>query len=509
MGNLVRGPRRFLINRLDQTIFGGYIANIADDLEMTGPIFVHKPTGTRIPADNANVNVVAGYGQPENLETIVLDLFAPYPCQVCNYVAELNVSVMGRKQGTLINHREYARVYQGHIPSLEIATDQELSHTDKVNLLKQIVVGVNHDKKRAVNAGLIWVLTDLQADDTCSFQLTLQNGVVKIYTTTNANNLADLINADDDVNNHVRAYSTGIEPNADTVDIKVIVESISPASFEIESLEEDNGEVNAVYLKLEQVMENVAINVDGGTSQTKWQRVNYTRFELDSSGLAADADDGNITVTIGEEDYAIAAGTNLIAEKPGAIAEALSIMNETAGVPASNHTAALVDTSGADDVVIVLSLGTPITAIVNTAVTDLWVITQSDFNHQWPTLSASDMAQLFPNSYGNEHQYSELPDPSSRYFMIDIKWMRSNYDNVVTDGLIFATNHVTFYIREDLLPLVADGTTGTLMWEEGVNMMQDDLANITQDIDFIGLFNLLFGGAVAGEDPITTAMLAG
>jgi len=499
MGNIVRGPLHILVNQLDQTIFGAYTATVGTP---QGRILVHKPSGTKIPADNVQ-DITVGYGEPENLETMVLDLFGPYPCRVCDYVAELTLTSVGRKQGTKVNHREVSHTYQGIIPSLEVPTGTEISDANKLSILRQIITSVNHHNKRVANAGMMWVVTNPETETDYTVTVRLQNGVEVTFELDEIDDLADEINSNPNLNPFIRAYGTGVDPTANQ--IKYIIESIQPCYFELEVATVDALIVNGFFLKLEQVETHVKMTYGGGVTNTMWKRVDYTRFELDSSDLAADTTaDAAITVSIGEQDYDIANVETDLADKIAVIAEALSSFNEVANVPASNHTAALVDSG----IVTVVSLGTPITAIANTvALTDLWIIEQINLNHVWSLLDDVAMAQIFPNSYGNEHQFKDLPIPGERYFKINIIFSKSGYGHTLPDEATIKINEVHFYIRESLLPLVADGTTGTLYWEEGINMMADNLADITQDIDFIGLFNLVMEGNSAGEDPISTDSL--
>lgn len=491
MGNLNRGPKNILVNTLTNKQFG-YYTNAAGTR-----ILADKQNGFAIPYESTfgAPSVICGYGQKENLETILLNMYAPYPSDTVNWISQLNVTAVPRKNDDVSTHRELSKLYEGIVPSLAIATGAEVADDDKLTALKQMIQVINHDEQRFVNAGMVWVITDEDSDDASAVTITLENGLTKtIAAVANTTSLAAAINADADLNPYIKAYMPTIT-NTSATDIYCIIENIVPCYFLVEDGTDTN--VEKFYLKLEQIEKNVALTYGGGTTETKWERVDYFRYTLDAAACVNAADDANVTVTVNGTDTAIT-----ISVLTNDSTKALDLANQfsTAGVvtiPANCYPAAL----NAAGIVTMLIIGAETFDVDNTAGTDLWDIEEVELKHKWALLNNKDMSAIFPNLPGNEFQVVDLPDPNSRYFMLEIKWKYEGDDNVVIDGLNIRKGFVCYYIKESLMPTALADTTKDY-WVDGTNMMTDSTAGANRH--FAELINKWTGAST-----ITDAILAG
>jgi capsular polysaccharide biosynthesis protein len=492
MSNLNRGPKNILVNTLTNKQFG-YYTNAAGTR-----ILADKQNGFAIPYESTfgAPTVVCGYGQEENLETILLNMYAPYPSDSVNWISQLNITKVPRKNDDVRSHMEISKLYEGIVPSLGIASGVEVADDDKLTALKQIVQVINHDEHRFVNAGMVWVITDEDSDDASGVTITLENGFTKtIASVANNTSLAAAINADTDLNPYIKAYMPTVT-NTSATDIYCIIENIVPCYFSVEDGTDTN--VEKFYLKLEQIEENVALTYSGGTTETMWERVDYFRYTLDAAACVDAADDADVTVTVNGTDTAINITVNT-----NDSTKALDLANQfsTAGVvtiPANCYPAAL-NTAG---IVTMLIIGAETFDVANTANTDLWDIEEVELKHKWALLNAKDMSAIFPNLPGNEFQVVDLPDPNSRYFMLEIKWKYEGDDNVVFDGSNARRGHVCYYIKESCLPanILTDNTKN--YWVDGNNMMTD--STVGANIHFAELINKWTNAAT-----ITDAILAG
>ena len=244
MGNLNRGPKNILVNTLTNKQFG-YYTNAAGTR-----ILADKQNGFAIPYESTfgAPSVICGYGQEENLETILLNMYAPYPSDTVNWISQLNVTAVPRKNDDVRTHRELSRLYEGIVPSLAIATGAEVADDDKLTALKQMIQVINHDEQRFVNAGMVWVITDEDSDDASTVTITLENGLTKtIAAVANTTSLAAAINADTDLNPYIKAYMPTIT-NTSATDIYCIIENIVPCYFLVEDGTDTN--IEKILLKI-------------------------------------------------------------------------------------------------------------------------------------------------------------------------------------------------------------------------------------------------------------------
>jgi len=488
MGNLNRGPKKVLVNALTNKNFGLY-TNTAGTR-----ILVHKDSGVAIPYSSTygNPEVVTGYGQQENMEVVLLNLFAPYPNETVNWVAELNIKAIPMRNADVRTHRELTRNYSGLVESLAVGSGVEVADADKLSVMKQIVQGINHDPLRFCDATMVYAVTNDDTSDDSTVVITLENGLTKTLTAATTASLAAAINADADLNPYMTAYEATV--NAGNIISNCVIEGTDKAFFLVEDGTDTT--VQGFWVKLTQVETNVNISYGGGLTTTKWEKTPFVKIELDGSGLADGAgDDADITLTIDGTDYSInTAGANRDAK----LLNTAALLGVNGLGPDSIFIAAI--DIPASDVVNVVAIGEAM-VIDNTAAGDLYVITAEDLEYSQATLDAKAMSQIFPNLPGNEFQVIDLPDPNSRYFKLKIKWNMEGADNVVFDALNVRKGDIEFYIKESLMPtLLADATKD--YWVNGANMMTDDATGA--DRHFAELINIWTGAAT-----ITDAILAG
>jgi hypothetical protein len=497
MGNLNRGPRKFLVNSLDQTKFGMY-TNTAGTR-----ILVDKENGLAIPYATT-VDVVAGYGKSENLETIVLNLFAPYPSETVDWLVELNLTAVPRKsEGGYTNHRELPRLYSGKVDSLNIASGTEVALADKLLALKDIVKYCNHDELRFANAGMIYVVKNKNSTTASTITITLEDGSIYTVTTVGAtDSLASVINANTNLNPYMTAYAPTASNNA-AGDVTIIVAKTgtNPSWFLVED-DDSTTDLLAAYLMLVQLEEGVKLSYGGGLTTTKWEKIPYYMTVATTS--AATADDGNVTVTVDGTGTALNVASGTATAKALETAQLISYFDTTID-KADTHYISVLNAAG---VYTTVALGPQTFVLSNTAGSDLTTFVVSDYDHSWPTLTATDMAHIFPQLPQEAFQNLAHPDDDSRYFMVKIKWQMEGMDNVVLDGYNTRKAEVVWYFKESLMPATVTAATGEY-WTEGSNMMSDTILG-TEDINIAQVINYWTGIATSEEDngSITNALLA-
>lgn len=487
MGNLNRGPKKVLVNTLTNKNFGMYTNSAGTR------ILVYKNTGLAIPYESTfgAPEVMAGYGDVENMETVLLNLFAPYPSETVNWVAELNIKAIPMRNSDVRTHRELTRNYSGLVESLAIASGVEVADADKLTAIKQIVQGINHDDRRFCDATMVYAVTNDDTSDNSTVVITLENGLTKTLTAATTASLAAAINADTDLNPYMTAYEA--TANSGAVVSNCVIEGTSPVFFLVEDGTDTT--VQGFWIKLTQTETNVNLSYGGGLTTTKWEKTPFVKIELDGSSIANDnTDDADITLTIDGTDYAInTSGANRDAKLLSTAA--LLCVN---GLGPDSIFIAAIDIP-ASDVVNVVAIGEAMT-IANTAAGDVYVITPEDLEYSQATLDAKAMSQIFPNLPGNEFQVIDLPDPNSRYFKLKIKWNMEGDDNVVFDAMNVRKGDVEFYIKESLMPTLLADTTKDY-WVNGTNMMTDDATGANRH--FAELINIWTGAST-----ITDAILS-
>lgn len=498
MGNLNRGPQKFLVNSLDQTKFGMY-TNTAGTR-----ILVDKANGLAIPY-TATVDVVAGYGKSENLETIVLNLFAPYPSETVDWLVELNLTSVPRKStGGYTQHREVSKLYSGTVDSLNIAAGVEVSLADKLLALKDIVKYINHDELRFANAGMIYVIDNLNSTTASTVTITLEDGSQHVITTAGTtDSLAADINANTSLNPYMTAYAPTVSNNA-AGDTTIIVAKTrtNPSWFLVE--DSATTDIVAAYLMLEQLEEGVKLSYGGGLSTTKWEKIPYHMVVMDATACVDAADDADFTVTVDTTATALNVTTNTNDDTKSLDAAQLISYADTTIAKASTDYIAALDVPAAGGVeayVTVVALGMEIFTIANTGAGDKWAYTVSDFDHSWPTLTATDMAHMFPQLPQEAFQNLPHPDADSRYFMVKISWQMEGMDNTVFDGFNTRKATAIWYFKESLMPATVTAATGEY-WTDGTNMMSDTILG-TETENIAQLINKW-----TGANTITDALLA-
>jgi hypothetical protein len=393
-----------------------------------------------------------------------------------------------RRDGVVRSHRGLARAYTGIVHSLDTAVNNTVSIADKAIALKQIVQGINHDKYRFANAGVVWTIEDEDSDDASGLTITLENGVsVVIASVADTTSLAAAINANTELNPYIKAYMPTVT-NTDSTDYRCIIESITPLYFDVTAGADVN--ISNVYLKLEQLEDNVTLNYEGGTINSMWEKMKFSEWTMTAS--ATSAVNANFTMTIDESDYAVTILTGVAAPKALEAAQKLSLLG-TVAVPSSTYLTGL-NVAG---VLTIKSIGADVTDVINTAGSDLWtVIIESSFIHEWALLDAEDMAELFPNGYGNEFQNTDLPDPNERYFLVSVGYESEAHDNTVMDGRIGRVGRVNFYIKESLMPATIAAATGEYWSNSTPNKMSD---TAVEEYNIVELINWWYGSTLITE----------
>jgi hypothetical protein len=492
MGNLNKGPRKFLVNSLDQTKFGMY-TNTAGTR-----IFVDKQNGLAIPYAST-VDVVAGYGKSENLETIVLNLFAPYPSETVDWLVELNLTSVPRKsEGGYTQHQEVSRLYSGKVDSLNIASGVEVSLADKLLALKDIVKYINHDELRFANAGMIYIVKNLNSTTASTITITLEDNSQHVITTVGTtDSLGAVINANTSVNPYMTAYSPTVSNNA-AGDVTIIIAKTrtNPSWFLVE--DSATTDILNAYLMLEQLESGVKLSYGGGLSTTKWEKIPYHMVVMDATACVNAADDAHFTVTV--DSTATALDVTVLTNDSTKALDAAQLISyfDTTIVKASTDYVSALNVAG---VTTVVAFGMNIFTIANTGAGDKWAYTVSDFDHSWPTLTATDMAHIFPVLPQDAFQNLPHPDSDSRYFMVKITWQLEGMDNVVFDGFNTRKATAVWYFKESLMPATVTAATGEY-WIHGTNMMADVLVGSPND-NIAELINTW-----TGANTITDALLA-
>lgn len=447
MGNLVRGSKKILVNTCNASIFGVY--QDADGVN----VLVHKPTGIHIPGlDTADVNrynrkIAFGTTYAGVKGSILLDLFAPYPSDTENYPVILNLQRIGKRQGGIDSWRSEARPYAWTLPSLGAVSSGEINSTDKMTAMKEIVTQINNDRERFADAGMVFVVENDDYDDATVIKITLQNGVeYTITTATTLWSLASVINNTTGLKDYVKAY--GATKSAANNE-RVIIESIVPCFFTVEAV--TDATVIAAYLRLDNQEDIHYVVAGSGSSNVQWRETKYSKWTADTSGCAADADDGDFTMTISSVSTAFSFNvTSSVSDALKALNIAQQLCNNggISGLPTSVYIGAL-DT---DDVVEIISIGDNITDMSPAEAADKVTFEETPLKFRWPRLTTADMNDIFPNGPGNEFQYIDSPVQNADYAMLDLKWDVENYDNVTVDGIIQKRGHIQFYILKSLLP---------------------------------------------------------
>lgn len=495
MGNLVRGSEKILVNSVDQTIFGAFIRS-ADSVRM----LVHKPTGIHIPGTASTMSVKCGYGQEEVLETMLLNLYAPYPCETCNYVSVMNMQSVPFKNGRVETHREEYRPYTAKVDSLSIASGTEIADADKLSIYRQLVPNINADKYRFVDAGMVWVVTNEDSDDASTLTITLQDGTEHLITVAATDSIATVVNANTSLNPYIKAYTPSVTNSNDGY--TCIIESIAPVFFEVTAGTDTS--VDAFYVKLEQKKTSCQLIINGGSANSLWEKIPYNKITLGKGTMANDATtDADCDIVIDSTTIEISpAGANIAAKLLNA-AEEMSISTAT-GTLTNTYMAAL-DVAAVGLTLIVI--GKEVVSVKNHAVSDLLDISIQQMSYQMATKDWMAMAQIFPDGYGQEFLRKEHVDPTARYFWVSFEWKTDEYDNVTMNGNITKTSRVEFYIKESQMPATVAAATGEY-WDGAVtNMMSDTLPsvptlNIAELINWAGNWN----GTTTG---ITDTKLAG
>lgn len=492
MGNLVRGSEKILVNSVDQTIFGAFIRS-ADSVRM----LVHKPTGIHIPGTAASMSVKCGFGQEEVLETMLVNLYAPYPCETCNYVAVMNMEAIPFKNGRIETHREEYRAYTAKVDSLGIASGVEIATADKLSIYRQLVPNINADKYRFADAGMVWVVTDEDSDDASTLVITLQDGTQHTISADETTSLATVINANTSLNPYMKAYTPSVTNSND--DYTCIIESIVPVFFEVTAGTDTS--VEAFYMKLEQKKTECQLIINGGSANSLWEKVPYNKITLGkgtiTNGAATDAD---VDIVIDATTIAITpTGANLAAKLLNA-AEEMSVVTAV-GSFTNVYMSALDDANGCT----LLVIGKKVVSTTNHEVTDLWAITTLQTSYQMPLKNWLAMADIFPDGYGSEFIRKEHVDPTSRYFFLSFFWKTDEYDNVTMNGNIHKEHQVDFYIKESQMPATVTAATGEYWYSSaaGSNNMPDTV-HASADWNIAQLVNWALNAST-----ITDAKLAG
>ena len=493
MANLNRPAHKFLVNSLDQTKFGMYTDS--------GSIehFVDKVNGIDIPNDGEMVDpvVVVGYGEPENLETMVLKLFAPYPSDTVDWICELNLTAVPNKaKGGTKNHEELSRSYSGKVDSLNAASGVEITMADKLLAIKDIVKYINHDEQRFVNAGMAYVFHNLNSTSASTIAITLEDGSEHTITSTGATgSLAATLNANTDVNPYMTAYSPSASNNANG-DITIILPKLdNPSWYLIE--ESATTDLLDAYLMLQQEKSNVKITYGGGATTTKWIKVPFYMIEMDADACVNAADDADFTVTVDGTATAINVATNTDDDTKALGAAQAIAYEDTSILKADNYYLSASDVSG---VVTVVVFGPKTFAIANTAASDLWAYTVSDFTHKYGTEYKDEvMAHIFPVLPQDAYQMLDKPIPGKRYFKVSVKFFETMGDAIsVFDGVTPRTSKVEWFFNEDIMPATVTAATGEY-WTDGTNMMADTLTG-SEDSNIAQLINKVLPGAIVDAD---------
>ncbi len=489
MGNLNRAPRKFLVNSLDQTKFGMYTD--ADGNEH----FVDKENGIDI-SDSTAIGapeVMVGYGEPENLETIALRLYAPYPADTVDWLCELNLTgVPNKSKGGYVNHEELSRVYSGKVDSLDSSSTAEVTLADKLIAIEDIVKGINHDELRIANAGMAYIVKNLDSTSASTLTITLEDGSTHTVTSTGATgSLSATINADANLNTLMVAYAPLVSNNA-AGDITIILPTLTnPSWFLVEG--SATATVLDAYLMLAQQKEDIKMTYGGGATTTKWENIPYYMTAGVTSSVSAD--NGNVTVTVDGTATNLNVASGTAAAKALETAQLIGYFDTTIDKADTDYITALNSATGYTTV----AFGPQAFALSNTAGTDLTVFTVSDFSHTWSTEYIDEnMFHLFPNLPQYAYQRPQLPVEGKRYFKVKVKFYVDGENNTVFDGITNRHSTVEWYFNEDLMPATVTAATGEY-WTDGTNMMSDTILG-TEDSNIAQLINKVFTSAIVDAD---------
>lgn len=465
MGNLNRGPRHILVDEVNANNFGVYKTQKGDN------VLSYKPAGILIPkGTKTNVQFAFGCTEDGNKETMLLDLNAPYPCEACDFDVTLNLRRQGKRQGGIDSHRNEAKAYSHRIASLAAASGTELADADKQAAMKAIVMQINHDRERFVNAGMFWVIEDDDYNGASTVTITLQNGVSYTVTTVSTGGLAAAINGTTGLSDYVTAYgpTTGAVDNE-----RVIIESKTPNYFLVEAV--TKATVLAYYLKLDVQLDNYEIIHGGGASTVTWTKMAHSRWTLDYSDATTAADDMDITLVDSDgNEYDVT--TTGAAATPDATALALSqglSSDSITGMASSAYLAATANTT--DDTISLVTVGVEIADIEPEGTDEAITAVEIPVKHKYGRLTTEDMNDLFPLLCEHNFRPNWAPniDQNADYCMISIEWDDPEHPDVdVPDGYLAQRGHVIFYMKKSLLPATysySDSDFDFWLGEVGIN----------------------------------------
>lgn len=459
MANLVQKTEHILINTLTAKDFGVY-SNVLlyKGSEHNAPY--------SIPKDKIVRKFFSKHRDPQK-GSYLMELVAPAPCEDCDYSTGLSIGFKKHWNGNVWDSNPHFRYINGFLPSIGSAVSGELNSDDKKALLEQMINSINADKGNPAWATMAYVVTDEDTTDASTLDITVDGTTV---TVSDTNDLANAINGDSDLAEHVVAYH--LEEGTSNTDRVIIVGKNDKGYFNVEDGTDTS--VDNFYLKLSEREYNKPMQIKWTEHQQDWNPVSRVfQWEVDYDS------DQNLTFTGDDttENSAFDHDTN--------IATTIANIVDVDNVAAVN----LTDDSGSTTDNIGIFAYNFNNAKLVVADEDSPVPEVKYGNPQYGHLTGYDIHQIFPHVGDTQGIYPNLPDPDSNYCQIHFEISDSLPDNTLPGASATVDNVkiVNFYIKES--EVVKE------LWDDS-DLMDDDPSSTTRY-----LFDLLFKVSTTPERP--------